>query len=273
MESLYGKDFADMQALLGVEDLKETLAELGDTSRDTQLKLELEGRDPDDGMNDIAYEKGRLLLVLIERTVGRERLDDFLKNYFKRHAFKTIATEEFIKEYKEQLATDPETQKKINIEEWIYKPGLPSNAPVIKSTRFEEVKKQVDAWQNGTPPSKLNVSGYSTDEWLRFLRFLPAKLSESQMKDLDDTFHFSTSGNSEILFAWLEHVIAGEYRKDYPAVKNFLINVGRRKFVKPLFAALIRTPDGKKFAQEIYAEARPNYHSVTRTTVDALLAD
>ena len=36
---------------------EETVAELGDTSADTHLKLKLDGRDPDDGMNDIAYER------------------------------------------------------------------------------------------------------------------------------------------------------------------------------------------------------------------------
>jgi len=46
MEALYGKPFADMQALLGLEDLKETVADLGDTSADTHLKLNLEGRIP-----------------------------------------------------------------------------------------------------------------------------------------------------------------------------------------------------------------------------------
>ena len=55
-----------MQKILGQEDLMETITELGDTSKDTHLKLQLEGRDPDDGMNDVAYEKGCNLLLLIE---------------------------------------------------------------------------------------------------------------------------------------------------------------------------------------------------------------
>ena len=63
MESLYGKDFADMQRKLGQQDLFETLKELGDTNPDTRLKLSLEGRDPDDGVTDIAYEKGNNLMV------------------------------------------------------------------------------------------------------------------------------------------------------------------------------------------------------------------
>ncbi len=272
MEALYGKDFADMQALLGLEDLKETLDELGDTSADTHLKLNLEGRDPDDGMNDIAYEKGHFLLLLIEQTVGREKFDVFLKNYFKEHSFQTITTEEFLKEYHEKLiGSDSSLAAKIKIEDWIYKPGLPANCPQIHSAKFEAVEEQVDDWVSGTPAKSLNTKNYTTNEWLRFLRSLPKKITNEKMKELDDAFHFSTTGNSEILFAWLEHVIENGYKESYPALREFLTTVGRRKFVKPLFADMVKTPDGKRMAIDIYKISRANYHSITQQTIDDLI--
>ena len=272
MEAIYGKDFADMQALLGLEDLKETIQELGDTSADTHLKLNLEGRDPDDGVTDIAYEKGHFLLLLIEQCIGREKFDAFLKNYFQRHAFKTITTEEFLKEYNENIiGNDSILAKKINIEEWIYQPGLPASCPSIYSAKFEAVKKEADAWINGKAASELNTKNYTTNEWLRFLRYLPGKLVHEKMQELDKAFHFSKTGNSEILFAWLLHVISNKYEVNYPILKNFLTHVGRRKFVKPLFIELVKTEGGNKFALEIYKVARPNYHSVTRETIDAII--
>jgi len=272
MEALYGKDFADMQTLLGVEDLKETMAELGEKSDDTHLKLKLDGRDPDDGMNDIAYEKGRLLILLIEQTFGREKLDIFLRNHFKNHAFGTITTEQFIEEYKKDLVgTDSAKEKIIDIEQWIYAPGIPANAPQIRSVRFENVAKQVELWKSGTKASALQTKDYTTNEWLRFLGLLPEKLNHDQMRELDATFHFSETGNSEILFAWLERVVNNGYKENYPQVKKFLIDIGRRKFVKPLFSALVKTPEGKEFAKEIYKESRPNYHYVTQATIDGIL--
>jgi hypothetical protein len=92
------------------------------------------------------------------------------------------------------------------------------------------------------------------------------------MQDLDKTFGFSESGNTEILFEWLRHVIVSQYTTAYPAVGNFLINVGRRKFVKPLFQALIKTESGTAMAKTIYEKARPNYHSITQNSIDELLA-
>lgn len=272
MEALYGKDISDMQSLLGFEDLKETIADLGDTSADTHLKLNLEGRDPDDGMNDVAYEKGHFLLLLMEQTVGREKFDAFLNKHFRSHAFQTISTEQFIEEYNRDLiGNDTASAKKIDIDRWVYGPGIPYNCPKIHSVLFEEVAKQVEAWKKGASASSLQTKKYTTNEWIRFLRYLPSTLSENQMKELDETFHFSKTGNSEILFCWLELVIANKYTKNYPALKEFLIQVGRRKFVKPLYAALAKSPEGKIFAKEIYSTARPNYHPITQATIDELL--
>lgn len=272
MEALYGKDFSDMQGLLGFEDLKETIAELGDTSADTRLKLNLEGRDPDDGVTDIAYEKGHFLLLLIEQSIGREKFDAFLKNYFARYAFHTITTEEFLKVYNDEIIKgDTALANKIKIEDWIYKPGLPANCPQITSAKFGAVKKLVESWKNGTPAKSLDTKNYSTNEWLRLLRYLPESLSHDKMKELDKAFHFSTTGNSEILFAWFEHVIASNYKESYPALREFLIHVGRRKFVKPLFKAMSKSVEGKKMAMDIYQSARPNYHFVTQQTIDEIL--
>lgn len=274
MEALYGKDFAEMQTLLGVEDLKETIAELGEGSPDTHLKLKLDGRDPDDGMNDVAYEKGRLLLLLMERTFGRERFDAFLRKHFSDHAFKTITTEYFIEEYyRDLVGNDSASAKSIDIDRWIYGPGIPDNAPQVRSIRFESVAKQVENWKSGVNAASLETQNYTTNEWLRFLGLIPRKLSHQQMDELDETFRFSKSGNSEILFAWLELAILNDYKKNYPELKDFLTGIGRRKFVRPLFMALVKTEEGKKFAREIYSISRPNYHYVTQATVDAILRD
>ena len=161
--------------------------------------------------------------------------------------------------------------KKIDIEKWIYEPGLPANYIKITTTKFADVDTPVTAWKSGTTAAKLNTKSFVTAQWLRFLNTLPDTLSNEKMKELDDAFHFTQAGNSEILFAWLEHVIASKYEPAYPSLETFLINVGRRKFVKPLFAAMAKTAEGKEMAKRIYAKARPNYHFVTTNTVDEIL--
>lgn len=274
MESLYGSSYSDMQKLLGMDDLKEDLADLGDSSEDTHLKLNLTGRDPDDGVTSIAYEKGNLLLRLIESKVGREKWDAFLKSYFERHAFQTVTTEQFIAEYQSELIIgDSSLAKAIDIQRWVYGPGVPDDAPTLISERFEKAKAEADRFAHGAKAKALSIKDYTTYEWMKFLNTLPEDLSAEQMTELDTAFGFSKQGNSEVLYAWLKHVVKSKYQPAYPVLEHFLVNTGRRKFCKPLYALLIETPDGKAQAQAIFAKASGNYHAITRNTVAELLAN
>jgi hypothetical protein len=103
------------------------------------------------------------------------------------------------------------------------------------------------------------------------MRGLPAGISAGEMRELDRRWSFTESGNSEILSQWLLMAIRAGYEPAYPALERFLVEVGRRKFVKPLFEALRKAPGGRERAQAIYAKARPGYHPITQSAVDALL--
>jgi aminopeptidase N len=272
MESLYGKDFADMQRKLGQQDLFETLKELGDDNPDTRLKLSLEGRDPDDGMTDIAYEKGNNLLLVLEAHVGRPRWDAFLRNYFQRHAFKTMTTEDFLVELRDSLfANDSQGFETLKINQWVYEPGLPDNYIRIRATRFEAVEAAVGEWSSGRPATSLSTGTWTAFEWIHFLQVLPANLSVTQLQELDRAFGFSKSGNNEILFNWMECCLRNNYTAIYPVVERFLTEVGRRKYVKPLFQALVETNEGRAEAQKIFEMAKGNYHAITRETVEAIV--
>jgi leukotriene A-4 hydrolase/aminopeptidase len=273
MEKLYGRSYADMLAILGYQDLRGTLSEMGEEDSATCLKLNLAGKNPDDGMNDIAYEKGYLFLLQIENAVGRERFDSFLNSYFQTFAFRTMTTEGFLDYLQDQLVkNDSAISNKIAIKQWVYSPGLPKDHVVPGCARFDAVDVQVQSFMAGTSAPKLiGTHNWTSHEWLHFLRKLPATISTDQMSALDEAFGFSKSGNSEIMAAWLEHVIRREYKPGYPALEAFLTKVGRRKFVRPLFKLLAQTESGMKMARKIYAAARPNYHAVTAGTVDEIL--
>lgn len=272
VERLRGKDFADMQAVLGMQDLKETLEDLKKEPDDTKLKLNLENRDPDDGMTDVAYEKGYLFLRLIEETVGREKFDQFLTSYFNEHAFRSITTEAFLHYLKTNLLNEDNGFKdKLNIDEWVYKPGIPANCPKIASEKFKTIESKVALFLNGSNAADLNLQHVSTNEWLHFLDMLPAKLTNEQMLDLDSAYQFTESGNAEILCKWLRKSIASNYAKTNETLEYFLIHTGRRKFVKPLYTELAKTPDGLAKAKLIYAKAKPNYHALVINTLEQIL--
>jgi leukotriene-A4 hydrolase len=267
MEHIYGREYADMLSALGLQGLRSTVTDLGDKSADTHLKLNLAGRDPDEGLSDIAYEKGRMFLTMLERSVGRERFDPFLRKWFDEHAFQSVDTEVFV-DYlnRNLLANDPQLQA--TVREWVYGPGLPASLPVVNATRFARVDAEVKRFNEGSAASALSTKEWSTHEWLHFLRALPESIPGERLSELDSTFKLTESGNAEISHQWFLVAIRNEYRPAYPAIERYLTTIGRRKLVRPLYAALAKTPAGKQLALEIYRKGRPLYHAVTRESID-----
>ncbi len=275
MEAVYGRPYFDMLAVLGRQDLAEILEELGPESPDTHLRLSLAGRDPDDGMTQVAYEKGALFLRTLEEAVGREKLDRFLRTYFDTFAFRSMDTARFVQYLKQQLLggdeATPQILQQLQIDAWIHGPGVPANAPQPRSEAFVTVDQAIQAFAAGTAAAQLSTAGWTTHHWLHFIRNLPEKLDVQRMADLDATFRLSDSGNSEILAAWLLQVIDSQYEPGYPALERFLMAVGRRKFLRPLYTEMAKTPAGAEMALRIYEKARPGYHSVSQNTVDEIL--
>jgi leukotriene-A4 hydrolase len=274
MEKLYGKDYSEMLAMLALQSLRETIADLKNRNayEDTKLKLNLDGRNPDDGVTDIAYNKGYFFLRSIEEKFGREKFDNFIKDYFSENAFKAMDTQRFILFLKNYYLTKFE----LTIEEdflngWIFTEGLPVDCPQPVSDRFERVNDLIHKWENTGKLDGTKTSSWSTHEWLHLLKNLPDSLNQSQMEALDNFGKFTSSGNAEILTAWFTHTIGNGYTKADDELEDFLVNTGRRKFLNPLYKELIKTPRGKEKARSIYKKARPNYHFVATNTFDKLL--
>lgn len=270
-EAVYGVPRREMEATLGRRGLEEELA--GMDERDQILHVDLKGRDPDDGFTGVPYEKGALFLRYLEETFGRERFDKFVRGYFDKFAFQSITTEDFVNYLKANLLEgNPQLAARANIDEWIYKPGLPKDAPQPKSDAFEKVEVLAKVFTSGKGDfQSFYTRNWTTQEWLHFLQALPENVGIEKMALLDKIFNFTNEGNSEIAFQWLMMSIRNNYAAAYPRLKEFLIGIGRRKFVRPLFDELAKTPEGKKRAAQIYAKARPGYHPITQSSVDAIL--
>jgi len=272
VEAVYGKDEAVMQEVLGSQDLHATLEDLGRNSPDTKLKADFTGRDPDEGVSDIAYEKGFAFIRFIEEAVGRERLDAFLKEYFDSHAFQSVTTEDFLTYMDQHLVKgDNKLRERLNTDAWIFEPGLPADAVKVESAKFRAIAQLLREFQTTQDISVLSGVNRSTNELLYLIRHLPESITTEQMSALDHKFEFTRSGNSEIQAAWYALAIRKAYTPAYPAIEAFLTQVGRRKFLVPLYKEMIRTPEGKEWAAKIYRTARPNYHSVAYHSIDELL--
>lgn len=270
-EAVYGVKRREMEAMLGKRGLLEELAEYPEP--DQILHVNLNGRDPDEGMTGVPYEKGALFLRYLEEKFGRVKFDKFVRDYFNSHAFQSITTETF-KDYLKTNLLDkyPNIVSQATVDEWIEKGGLPKDAPSPKSDAFEKVEAQAKNFMDGKAVSKdLIKRTWTTQEWLHFLKSLPKKLGSEKMTELDKDFNFTKTGNSEIAFQWLMMSIKNNYKAADARLEEFLTTIGRRKFVRPLFQELNKTDDGKKKACLIYAKARPGYHPITQSSIDDFL--
>jgi aminopeptidase N len=265
MEVLYGPQRASQEAALGWADMEASLTELGRTAPGTRL------HDPSGAdSSGIVYDKGAVFLRTLERTVGRERWDAYLRSYFDRHAFQPMTSARFLTDLRANLVgADAELERKLMLDEWVYQPGLPANAARPDAKAFAPVDTALQAFTRGAKAAAVPYSGWTTAERLRFLNGLPRTLPQSRLAELDRALNLTQSGNSETLFAWLQLALANRYEPAVPAAERFLMSMGRRKFVAPLFATLMGQGDwGRPIAQRIYTAARPGYHAVTTGTVD-----
>lgn len=297
MEVLYGKETADILAQLEFQEMQEEMKEIlaGKHPEDSQLHLNLKGRNPDDGMTNIAYIKGAFFLKTLESKVGREKFDRFLKHYFNVFKFKTVSTATFITEMENNLLLSKKFIFDYN--EWIFRNGLPKNSVIINSPRLkrmESLAKRFSAGENVFEPvvtyqwqkiknsikkkrikkvSKIKRDDFIVQEWQTFIRGLSDDISIEKLKYLDATFNFSTWGNSEVMAEWFVLNIHRENRIIRPAIEKFISKVGRRKYLLPIYKALVNNTDDKVWAKKVFDNSKAYYHAVSRNSIAKLFTN
>ncbi|HYD12444.1 MAG TPA: M1 family metallopeptidase [Allosphingosinicella sp.] len=271
MEAVYGRARAAQEASLSWDDMQAGLRELGPTSPRTALHDPSE--EMDGGSTGIVYDKGAIFLRTIERIVGRARLDRWLRSYFDRHAFQPMTSARFLADLRANLVRgDRALERRLQLDAWVYRPGLPDNAARPDPAAFAAVDAAARAFNAGGRAGAVPYQGWNWAERVRFLKALPQQLPEARLAELDRAFRLSESGNAEVLFVWLRLGIRNRYEPVLPAVERFLLGMGRRKFVQPLFQALVdQGAWGQPIAERLYARARPGYHAVTTGSVDRIV--
>lgn len=262
MQVVYGDKRYNMEMALGYADLKNDFNDLDD--RDQMLANDIRGRDPDETFSNVPYEKGSLFLYEIETHIGRDAFDQFLLDYFNKFAFHSVTTEDFL-EYLDQtlLQAHPEKLDADRVRAWIFEPGIPDGAPEPQSDAFKIIDEVRDNWRDGGVAAELIETGdWTYHEWKHFLDGMPAELSREQLEDLDQAFELTSSTNNEIAFSWLRIAIRNNYEPANARLEDFLVSIGRNKFLRPLYQDLMDA-GREETAVRIFERAKPGYHPLT----------
>ncbi|WOH38812.1 M1 family metallopeptidase [Thalassotalea fonticola] len=271
MEVVFGKDRAVMEQVLGVADLHTDIADLPEN--DSILYLDLQGRDPDAAFSDVPYVKGQLFLMFLEQRFGRERFDPFVLSYFNNFSFQSIGTKDFLAYLDANLISKyPGIVSSEEVQEWVFGKGLPLTVPAPKSDAFTNVTSLAAAWLNGDKSlTDLPTVNWTVHEWLYFVNGLPRDLANAKMVELDNEFNLTNSSNAEIAHAWYLLALHSGYDVVKPQLEQYLINIGRRKLIVPLYKKLAESDAGLNWVKAVYAKARPGYHPLAQGTVDETL--
>lgn len=270
-EEVFGKSEALMQDVLSRKVLADNMTEYGKGNPDTRLKVSTSGRNPDDGLSDIPYEKGYAFLQTVEAAVGREKFDAFIRSWFDDHAFQSVTTEDFVAYFNKNLIKgDTTLAEKIDLKAWVYKPDIPANITSPVSDDFDRIDNIQKTWRQ-TGIKGLGIKIKSTNEKQHFIDYLPNDLTQGEIASIDKEFNFTKRGNFIIKRQWFVQLIKHQYKAAYPDIESFMIATSRTGSLMTLYKEMVKTPEGKAWAKKIFERAKSGYHLTTVEAIEGIL--
>ncbi len=263
LEALEGPEVGALHVALGFKALEESLARFKDQPGLTKLRTQLAGVDPDEAFSNVPYEKGYLFLKALELAAGRAPFDRMLKTWLSSNRFGAATTDDFLEVCEREL---PGVLAKVEATRWIDEPGLPPGAPKPTSKRLEAVQQLV-----GKVPGPDEVRAWTPAEWQLYLESMPRPAAEGVCQELEATFHLTAAKNAEVLVAWL--TLAGE-SGFAPALKRteaLLGEVGRMKYLRPLYKALAGRAETKATARAVFEKNKARYHPIAQHVIGGVL--
>ncbi|XP_010558779.1 PREDICTED: leukotriene A-4 hydrolase homolog [Tarenaya hassleriana] len=273
VEVVQGEDRATLNIGIGWRGLVEEMDRFKDNMEFTKLKNNQEGVDPDDVYSQVPYEKGFQFLLRIERQIGRAAFDEFLKKYIDTFKFKSIDTGTFLEFLK---ANVPGIEKEINLEMWTEGTGIPEDAYEPVSNIYTKIVSLAKEFKQGKMPEEDEVADWNGQEWELYLENLPKSCEPSQILALDKRYMLAESKDYEVKVSFLQLAISSKCREYYGQVEKTLKDVGRMKYLRPLYTALVQPTGGnheeKLLAKRVFAESRETYHPIAQGVVESILS-
>jgi hypothetical protein len=209
----------------------------------------------------VAYYKGAYFLKECEYAVGRERFDAFIQKYMKRFQFQSITTKDFLDFLKAEL---PEVFEKVDVQKWVYEPGLPERKNRPHSQLFEDVQTVLREYEQGKRPTREQVAGWHRYQVLSFLNNLPKNIPVEDCKYFDEILQLEKANDGAFFSPFFAICVASGYQDAMPRIEKFMSTVGRMLYVLPIFRALIETDWSKELARR--------HHPITVKAMEGLLA-
>ncbi|GIZ43671.1 hypothetical protein CKM354_000688800 [Cercospora kikuchii] len=275
-----GDQHRDFSAIIGWKALSDSIEQFGEDHEFTKLVVDLKGKDPDDAFSSIPYEKGFTFLYTLEKLIGKEKWDKFIPHYFTTYKQRSVDSYEFKATLLDFFASDAEASKKLedlDWDTWFYKPGYPPK-PDFDTTLADQALALASKWEalNTGPssdfkPSKSDITDFSSLQSVVFLEKVQTfdkPLSPALVEEMGQAYQFSTSKNVELVSRYLVVGLQAHAKSVFEPTARLLGEVGRMKFVRPLYKQLIK--NDLDLAKKTFEKNRDFYHPICRGMVEKL---
>lgn len=273
--AIHGSDaHFDFSAIRGWKALEESIEEFGKDHEFTKLCISHKGIDPDDAFSTVPYEKGFHFIYYLDRLVGRQSFDKFIPHYFRKWANKSLDSFEFKDTFLEffgaaEYASLKDKISEIDWEGRFYNTGLPPK-PEFDTSLVDVCYELAKKWkQTDFKPSASDIASWTGNQILVLLNEIqdfeqPLDVNRSQL--LGTTYGLANSKNAELKSAYYHIAMKAKDTSSYPGVANLLGEVGRMKFVRPLYRSLNKVD--RELALKTFEKYRDFYHPICRQLVE-----
>ncbi|KAL2170927.1 hypothetical protein VTG60DRAFT_4189 [Thermothelomyces hinnuleus] len=266
--------YFDFSAIIGWKHLEEAIEGFGKDHEYTKLSIKHDGIDPDDAFSTVPYEKGFHFIWSLDRLVGRENFDKFIPYYFNKWQNKSLDSYEFKDTFLEffgapEYAGLKDKLAEIDWEGRFFNTGLPPK-PEFNTSLVDVCFQLAEKWkQKDYTPSPSDISSWTGNQVLVFLNAVQdfeEPLTVEQSQNLGKIYGLADSKNAELKSAYYQIAMKAKDTSSYPGVAELLGNVGRMKFVRPLFRSLNKVD--RDLALKTFEKNRDFYHPICRQLVE-----
>jgi aminopeptidase N len=269
-EVLEGNEYSQFRTMLSRNTMLEQMERFGMRSPMTCLWFPMRGINPDEVISYIPYHKGNAFLTHLEESVGRETFDKFLKKYITTYRFQSLTTTDFVKFLEKEL---PEVSQKVDIQEWLYRPGFPDTAPKLKSHYFDDVAAKADAFGNGQSLKAEDILDWKPAQVQLFLRLLPERIAPERCRELENLFGFKESSAAAPLSDFYILAIRSGYQSVLPGIEHFVATIGRHFLLSRLFHAMAQNEWIRGKTRSIFERYKHRHHPITAANLEKQLLE
>jgi leukotriene-A4 hydrolase len=209
--------------------------------------------------------KGFLLFKTLEETLGKEKLDLFVKKYLTSESGHTL--DDFEHELNHFLIQNEVIR--FPLKSWIYGTKIPHFTYKISSKRHLQLHILVKTFVSNKKFLKQKKTiktfkHFTENDWLTFISLLPKSTPLNKITLLDSKFQLSNHPNATIQTSWIKFGITINYKAVYTPLLERLKSGNDVSYLLPFYLILNEYPTGKAWLIDHYNELLNSYCKETR---------